>query len=111
MKTETLLPLTITLPGGRVMVRDAFDPAHHPVLTDYDKECLENLKKQYAEVKSPEPIVNKETLLPKTLTFPSGMTMVQDAFEPHRWHGISDRGFKNWTEFFQDMVDNGKVGK
>jgi len=50
-------------------------------------------------------------MFPRTITFPSGMTMVQDALEPTQWYGVSNRGFKNWTEFFQDMVDNGKVGK
>jgi len=52
-----------------------------------------------------------ETLLPKTLTFPSGIVMVQDAFRDEISHAVFPKKEKNWTEFFQKMVDGGQVGK
>lgn len=52
-----------------------------------------------------------KVMLPRTLTFQSGFVMVQDAFEDHRWHGLSPTGEKSWTEYFQGMIDRGEVGK
>ncbi len=53
----------------------------------------------------------EKVMMPRTLSFAGGFTMVQDAFEPHSWHGVSPSGVKSWTEHFQNLVDAGQVGK
>jgi hypothetical protein len=53
----------------------------------------------------------EKVYLPKTITFPSGIVMVQDAFEPHRSYAVFPAAQKGWTEFFQTLIDNGEVGK
>ena len=50
-------------------------------------------------------------MLPRTISFPGGKVMVQDAFEPHLWYGVFESGEKSWNEFFQNKIDNGEVGK
>jgi hypothetical protein len=52
-----------------------------------------------------------ETLLPKTLTFPSGIVMVQDAFEYWKSYMIFPNKEKNFTEYLQKQIDAGNVGK
>lgn len=56
-------------------------------------------------------MANGQVMLPKTLSFPGGKVMVQDAFESHRWYGVFESGEKSWTQFFQKMIDDGAVGK
>ena len=52
-----------------------------------------------------------ETLLPKTLTFPSGIVMVKDAFNPYTSYAIYPEGERNFTEFLQKKIDAGQVAK
>lgn len=52
-----------------------------------------------------------ETFLPQTLTFPSGIVLVKDAFEPCTHYAIYPEGERNFTEFLQKQIDAGQVEK
>jgi len=52
-----------------------------------------------------------ETLLPKTITFPSGIVTVQDAFEYWTSYAVYPNKEKNFTEYLQKQIDAGNVGK
>ena len=45
------------------------------------------------------------------IPFVSGFIMIQDAYDYSKWHGVSTKGVRSWTEHFQKMVDEGQVGK
>jgi hypothetical protein len=50
-----------------------------------------------------------ETLLPRTLTMPSGIVMVRDAFEYWKSYAIFPDGEKSWNEKFQNMINSGEI--
>lgn len=52
-----------------------------------------------------------ETLLPETITFPSGIVLVQDAFEYWKSYAIYPNKEKNFTEYLLKQIDDGKVEK
>ena len=49
------------------------------------------------------------TLMPYTITFPSGIITVQDAFEYWKSYMIFPNKEKNFTEFLQNKIDSGEL--
>jgi len=55
--------------------------------------------------------IEERVMLPRTLTFPSGIVLVQDAFEYWKSYAVYPNKEKNFTEYLQKKIDEGKVGK
>lgn len=44
---------------------------------------------------------NTKGLLPRTLSFPSGIVTVQDAYDETKWYTLFPGKEKSWTEYLE----------
>lgn len=50
-----------------------------------------------------------KTMMPYTLTFPSGIVTVQDAFDESKSYMVFPTKERNFTEYLQNMIDSGEL--